>query len=105
MPLVVWPGLGGLAARGQDGGEGVECLRDDGVVGPFAALAAGKDPGVDQDLQVVGDGRLGEAEWLGELADAGLAVVVRGDHGDEAEPGGRGEGLEDVSEGGGLARG
>ena len=45
--------------------------RNEGAVGPDAALVAGEDPRVDQDLQVVGDGRLGEAKGFGQLADAG----------------------------------
>jgi protein-tyrosine-phosphatase len=48
------------------------------VIGPHAALVAGQDPGVDQDLKVVGDGGLGQPERVGEFADAGLAALVGG---------------------------
>ena len=50
-----------------------------GVVGPDAALVAGEDPGVHEDLEMVGDGRLGQAERFGQLTDASLAAFVRGD--------------------------
>jgi hypothetical protein len=54
---------------------------------------------------VVRDGRLGQPEGLGEVADARLAAFVRGDHGDQPQPGGVGEGLEHAGEVGGLAGG
>jgi len=54
---------------------------------------------------VVGDGRLGQPEWLGQLADAGLATLVRGDHGDQPQPGGIGQRLEQPGEVTGLAGG
>ncbi len=41
-------------------GGGDEC-----VVGPDTALVAGEDPRIHQDLEVVGDGRLGQAQGLG----------------------------------------
>lgn len=93
-----------LPADGQDGGQCVESSRGDGVIGPFAALGAGQDPGIDQDFQVMGDGRLGEADGVGQLAHAGLTVLVRGDQRDQAQPGGVGERFHEVSEVGGLAR-
>ncbi len=49
------------------------------------------------------DRRLGQAERLGELADAGLAVPMRGDHGHQAQPGRIGQRLELVRQVGGLA--
>ena len=54
---------------------------------------------------MVGDGRLGEAERFGELADTGFAVVMGSDQRYQPEPGRVGEGLEDVREVGGLAGG
>ena len=54
---------------------------------------------------MVGDGRLSEAEGVGQLADAGFAVLVRSDHGDQAQPGGVGECFQYVSEVGGLGCG
>ena len=42
-------------------GEGFEGAWDQGVVGPAAALVAGQQPGVDEDLKVVGHGALAEA--------------------------------------------
>lgn len=56
---------------------------DQGVVGPDAALVAGEDSGLDEDLEVVGDGRLGQAERLGQVADAGLAAFTCADQGDQ----------------------
>ena len=94
-----------LAAGAEDRGERVERGRDEGVEGPFAALVAGEDPGVDQNLEVMGDGRLGQAERFGEVTDAGLAVFKHGDHGDQLQPGGVGQGLEQPGELGSLAGG
>ena len=54
---------------------------------------------------MVGDGRLGQAERFGQLADARLAAFVRGDHGDQPQPGRVGQGLEQPGEVGGLAGG
>ena len=51
------------AGKGTTGGDQlrdvVEGVRDQAVVGPLAALLAGEDAGVDEDLEVVGDGGLG----------------------------------------------
>lgn len=54
---------------------------------------------------MVGDGRLGQAERLGQVADAGLAVFPGGDHGDQPQPGGVGQGFEQPGQLGGLAGG
>jgi DNA helicase IV len=89
-----------LAADGRQGAPGPEKVRDvvegsghDSVVSPFAALLTGEDAGVDQDLQVVGDGRLGQANGIDEVADAGLLVLVGGDEGYQPQAGGVGDGL------------
>ena len=50
---------GELPGVAEDGAQGLERIRDQRVVGPHAALVAGQDSGLDQDLQVVGDGGLG----------------------------------------------
>ena len=54
---------------------------------------------------MVGDGRLGQAERSGQVADAGLAAVAGGDQGDQPQPGRVGQGLEQPGEAGGLAGG
>ena len=54
---------------------------------------------------MVGDSWLGQAERFGEVTDAGLAVFKHGDHGDQLQPGGVGQGLEQPGEVGGLAGG
>jgi hypothetical protein len=56
-----------LAQRG-------ERLGDDAEVRPAAALFALDQARLEQDLQVVADGRLAEAQRLGEVADASLVV-------------------------------
>ena len=61
-------------------------LGDDPVVGPFAALVAGDQPGFDELFHVVGDGRLGQADGCGEVADAGLASGGGGDHRQQPDP-------------------
>ena len=45
------------------------------MIDPDAALVTGEDPGIDEDLEVVGDGRLGKVQRLGQLADARLAAL------------------------------
>lgn len=52
---------------------------------------------------MVRDGRLTQPERFGQVADAGLIVLVRGDHGNQPEPDGICQGLEDAGEVGGLA--
>jgi hypothetical protein len=88
-----------MAARAWSAA-GAQC-----VPGPHPALVAAEDPGVDQDLQVVGDGRLGQAERLGQLAHARLAALVRGDHRDQPQPGRIGQRLEDAGQVGSLCLG
>ena len=43
-------------------------------------------PGRAQDFQVVADGGLGQGERGGEVADAGLAALVRPDQGHQPQP-------------------
>ena len=57
-----------------------------------------KDSGIDEDLQVVGDGRLAETDGFGEIADARFLLLVRGDEGDQAQPSRIGYCLEDARE-------
>jgi hypothetical protein len=101
--------LGGVQRSGgvsaEHAGEGLERGGAQCVVGPDAALVAGEDPGIDEHLEMVGDGGLGQAEGFGQLADAGLAALVSGDDGDQAEPGGVGKGFEGAGEVGGLVSG
>jgi hypothetical protein len=61
---------GELPGVAEDGAQGLERIRDQRVVGPYAALVAGQDPGLDQDLEVVRDGGLGQAERLSQVTDA-----------------------------------
>ena len=75
-------------------GEGVQGAGDEGEVGPHAALVAGQQAGVDEHLQVVRHGGLGQAERFGEVADAGLAAVVGGDHRQQPQPGRVGDRLQ-----------
>jgi hypothetical protein len=61
-----WAARSSASERGCDeDSEGVQGFRDELVVGPFASLLAGEDAGVDEDFQVVGDGRLGETHRVG----------------------------------------
>src|ERR1035441_9712934 len=49
----------GLAGGVQHGGERVHGFWYERVVGPYAALVTGEDPGVHEDLEMVRDGGLG----------------------------------------------
>ncbi len=91
------------ARRAQYCRERIHGGGNEGVVGPDTALVAGENPGVHEDLEVVGDGGLGQAQGLGQVADAGFASFMRGDHGDQPQPGGVGERFEEPGEVGGLA--
>ena len=95
----------GLVRRGEEGGEGVHGGGDEGVVGPDAALVPGEDPGLDEDLEMMRDRRLGEAERLRQVADARLAALVRGDHRDQPQPGRVGQRLERAGQAGRLVGG
>ena len=58
----------------------------DAEVGPAAALLALDQAGLQQHLQVVADGRLAEAERLGQVADAGLAAGLGLDQAQQPQP-------------------
>ena len=51
-----------------------QLVAGDAVVGPAAALFTLDESGFAEDLEVVADGRLGEPERLGQVADARLVV-------------------------------
>src|SRR5690625_766561 len=74
--------------------DAVEGLWDDGIVSPLAALVAAQKSGIGKDLQVVGDGGLGQVHGLCQVADTRLASLVGGDDGEEAQSCGVGMGLE-----------
>jgi hypothetical protein len=82
------------ARWGQSAADRGEGLFDDAVVGPLAALLAGDEASVDELFEVVGDGRLGQSNRIGELTDAGLPSVARGDQGQQAYPSRVSESLE-----------
>ena len=98
-------GPAGSRTGGQYGGHRVQGPRHQGVVGPDPALVPGQDARVDEHLQVMRDRRLGQPERLGQLADAGLTALVRGDHRDQPQPGRVGQGLEQRGQAVGLGRG
>jgi len=64
------------------------------VVDPGAAPVTVDDAGFAQDFEVVGDGRPGQVERVGQVADAGFAVGVGGDQGQQSQPDRVGDGLE-----------
>ena len=64
------------------------------VVDPDAALLAVEQAGLVQHLEVVADRRLRQVERVLQVADAGLAVGVRGDQGQQPQPDRVGERLE-----------
>src|SRR5664279_4805139 len=63
--------------RADHDGKRCECSGNRAVVDPHAALVAADQPGLEQDAQVVADGRLGQSERLGQLAHTGLPAGVR----------------------------
>src|SRR5215212_10883175 len=65
------------------------------VVGPLSALFALENAGVDENLEVVRDGGLTEADRLRQITDAGFGIGMRGDEGHQAQPRGLSNGLED----------
>jgi hypothetical protein len=67
------------AAGGQEFGQGVERARHQPVVGPFTALLAGEQAGLDEDFHVVRHRWLGQPHRPGEIADARLTVGLGGD--------------------------
>ena len=74
-------GVHGLSSRRrgrEDVADGVQRAGDEGEVAAVAAALALDQPRLDQDLEVVADGSLGEAEEGLELADADrLALGAR----------------------------
>ncbi len=75
-------------------GECVESGLHDAVIGPAAALLAGDQPGVDQHLEMVGHGRLGESHWFDQVAHACFTTEMRGDQRQQPHTGRVAEGLE-----------
>ena len=71
-----------------------ERLGRDPVVRPAAALLALDEPGLEEHLQVVADGRLAQAERLRQVADARLALRLRLDQAEQAEPRRVGDGAQ-----------
>ena len=71
----------------EDVGENVERAGHQGVVRPRAPLRAGQEPGVDEHLEVVRHGRLGQVERFVQVAHAGFAALVGGDHREQAKSG------------------
>ncbi|MPM88423.1 hypothetical protein SDC9_135527 [bioreactor metagenome] len=84
----------------QEGGDGRLSGGDEAVVHPGAAPLGAEQAGVLQDLQVVGDGGLGDVGEFGEVADAGLAARVGGDGRQHPEPERVGQRLQRVGHGG-----
>src|SRR5690349_4407106 len=83
MSDTVTPWSGGRRLRRHGGGcdrlgRRGERGRDDPVVDPGAAAVARDQPGLAQDLEVVGDRRAGHVEAGGQLADARLAAFGAG---------------------------
>jgi hypothetical protein len=79
----VLPGVRG--GSGVDGGaKAGEPVSVQGVPDPFASPVAVDEPGFAKDLEMVGDGWLGLAEWLDEVADAHFTSGGGGQHGQHA---------------------
>jgi hypothetical protein len=75
-----------LRQRAQGFAERHQGAGNDPVVSPLAALLAGDEPGLDELLHVVGNGRLGQADRGSEVADAGFAAIGRRDQGQQPDP-------------------
>lgn len=78
--------------RGSDGGgkcspQKLQRLRTDPVVDPPAALLSTDQAGVCEHLQVVAHGRLGQPNWLREIAHTCLPVRIGTDEAQKTEPG------------------
>ena len=65
-------------SRGDESGSIGQCVGDQAVVDPPAAGLAGGDAGVDQHLQMVADGRLGQPDRFGPITHARLLALVGG---------------------------
>ena len=88
----------GRSRRDQELRDGVERTRHQAVVRPGAPLGSGQESGVDKDLQVMGHRRLAQPDRVGEVADARLLALGRGDDRDESETRRVGECLQAVRE-------
>ena len=71
---------GGAAAEGLS--KDIDLFWDDLVPGPFASLFTLKQPGANEDRQMVAHGWLAATDWPDQFANADLSV---GSVGDEAE--------------------
>src|SRR5436853_6802590 len=88
----------------DDLGEGGEALGHGAVVNPGGLLAAADQSGIVKDLEVVTHCGLREAEWFGQLTDAGLTVLVGLNQRQQPKPGGVGQRFEAGSELGRVGR-
>jgi hypothetical protein len=75
-----------------------ELVGHDAEVGPAAALLALDEAGVAEDAEMVRDGRLAQAEWFGQVADACFAVRLCLDQAQQPQPRGVGDHLERIGE-------
>lgn len=91
-----------LGAELEGVGDGFDRVLVDGVEGPSAAAFAVDDAGFGHALQMVGDSWLAQAEWLDEVAGAGLAVLGVEQHREQPQPSRVGEYLQSLGKGGGL---
>ena len=91
-------------AQVEEGTDGRERLGPDGPVHPAAALVACHQAGVVELAHVEGQRGLGDAEGVGKMAGARRPGLRLGQIAQQADPGGVGEGLEDVGEHVGLGR-
>ena len=82
VPPVARPWVHRSGSGTGAGDHSSECVQGAGnqtVVRPLPALLAIEQAGVDEDLQVMGDGRLGECDRIGQLTHTSFGVVLRGD--------------------------
>jgi arsenate reductase (thioredoxin) len=91
LPVNPWGEWSPLAENAADG---CQRLGPDAEVGPVAALLAFDEAGLEEDLEVMANGRLGEPKWSGEVADARFAVRLRLDEAEQAKASWLGEDLE-----------
>lgn len=74
--------------------EFIECFVDDRVVGPFAALFAGEESGVDKFFQMMADGGLTDIEDVDEVARTHGFAALCCHVGEDSQPGGIRESFE-----------
>jgi len=79
-------GDGGELDRAEDGGQLGQGGRYQPVDDPGAASLALQQPGLAQDLEVVGDRRLGQVERRRQVAHARLTAPVAGHHAEQPQP-------------------